>query len=376
LSGSGRYTRYTDELGNQIPATVLPPGQSAAIILREKEVATLNGTLLAPIDLNGELWAALAAAQAGYRGERAREWATLLEQQLAAVRAYFQLLEAQRLHQVTAQTIAVDREQLAHAEALLGSGRATKNDTLVARVALSAAEQQLRQRELAIRQSKWLLNQLIGRSIDAPTTIADVQQRPVLPAVEQVLQSAHQHNPLLLTLLEELQRLEANATALRRGRLPRFYGGGAFDYTSSDILQPQEMASGYIGFSWDLGTDTRREAQIAQAQAALDQTRLVLERQLREIEAAVRTTYEAAAERLSALDSAAAAVSQAEENLRIRQQQYTAGRAQSDDVLSAEALLAQQRATLAGAIYQAQTRRAELQQLMGLPIEDLLPEWR
>ena len=83
----------------------------------------------------------------------------------------------------------------------------------------------------------------------------------------------------------------------------------------------------------------------------------------------MRATQGAAAERLAALATAEAAVGQAEENLRIRRQQFDAGRATSDDVLDAEALLAAQRATLATALYQAHTRRAELQQLMGQPLD-------
>ena len=47
------------------------------------------------------------------------------------------------------------------------------------------------------------------------------------------------------------------------------------------------------------------------------------------------------------------------------------GRATSEDVLAAQALLERQRATLATALYQAHTRRAELQQLMGLPLAAL-----
>ena len=134
--------------------------------------------------------------------------------------------------------------------------------------------------------------------------------------------------------------------------------------------------SGFVGFSWDLGTDTRREAQIAGARAAAEQNRIALERQLREVEAAVRATQRAAEERLAAEATALAAVGQAEENLRIRQQQFDAGRATSEDVLDAEALLAGQRATLATALYQAHSRRAELQRLIGLPLDDVLPETR
>ena len=143
------------------------------------------------------------------------------------------------------------------------------------------------------------------------------------------------------------------------------------DYSSSDILTPPQIGSGYAGFTWDLGTDLRREAQISEARILADKNRVATERQIRDLEAAVRTTHLATAERLAAYATAQRALGQAEENLRIRSQQFDVGRAQSDDVLIAERLLTEQRATLATALYQAHTRRAGLQRLMGLPIGDL-----
>src|SRR5439155_50073 len=118
-TGSGRYTWYTDP---QTTRVVLPPGllpagtTPPAVIVRQAEFGVVNGTLRLPLDLSGELQHTLAAAQAGYRGERARLWATQLAEQVRVIRAYFQLLEAERLAEVTEQTIATDRQQLANAE--------------------------------------------------------------------------------------------------------------------------------------------------------------------------------------------------------------------------------------------------------------------
>ena len=372
--GTGRYTWYSDSLSNQINFPNVPP--NTAIVLREHDVGTINGTLTLPVDLSGELRQTLKAAQAGYRGEQARLWATTLDQEVAAVRAYFQLLEVQRLRQVTEQTLVVDRAQFDIANSRYENGRVTKNDLLVTQVALRNAEQELVRRDLAIDQARWQLNQVIGADVNAPTQIVDVRQRPEIPEIDDLLQDAYQHNPALLGLLEEKQRLEASATALERSRLPRFNAGGAVDYSTSTILQPQRLESGFAGFSWDLGTDTRREAQIAAAHLELDRNRIATESTMRELEAAIRSAREVVAERLSALAASETAVTQAEENLRIRQQQFAAGRAQSDDVLLAEALLSQQRAVLASALYQAQARRAELQQLIGLPLEALLASQR
>jgi outer membrane protein len=372
--GTARYTWYSDpQTANvSLPAGLLPPDTPPPVVkIRDADAGTVNGTLTLPLDLSGEIRHLLAAAQAGYRGERARLWATTLDQQLQVVRAYYGMLEAQRLREVTLETITLDRDQLAIAESRFRNGRATKNDVLVVQVALQNAQQQLVQRDLMIDEARWALNDAIGTDVNAPTQLVDVQQRPEVPPASDALQLAYQHNPVLHALLEEQQRLEENLRALESSRFPRFAAGGAIDYSTSDLLLPQRIESGFTGFIWDLGTDTRREAQIAEARVATDRNRVAIEGQMREIEAAVRSAHGAAEERLSALLAAESAVGQAEENLRIRQQQFDNGRAQSDDVLRAEALLAQQRAILATSLYQAHTRRAELQQLIGLPLEDV-----
>lgn len=374
--GTGRYTWYSDAQTTraQLPAALLPAGAPSnfPIKIRDADFGVVNGTLTLPIDLSGEIRHALAAAQAGYRGEHARVWATTLEQDALVVRAYFTLLAAERLRQVTEQRVALYRQQLATAESRFNNGRVTKNEMLVVQVTLRNAEQELVQRDLAIAQARWTFNDVIGAEVNAASEVVDVRARPVVPATEEALALAYAHNPVLVALLEEQQRLEEVVQSLVRSRLPRLASGAAVDYSSSHLLQPQDIGSGFVGFTWDLGTDTRREAQIAEARSAAERNRIDTERQLRELEAAVRATQQATEERLTALRTAEVAVGQAEENLRIRQQQFEVGRAQSDDVIEATALLSQQRATLATALYEAHIRRAELQQLIGLPLEELL----
>ncbi len=377
-TASGRYAFATDpqRVQVQLPEELLMGRPQPGFVIRDQNLGTLNATMTLPLDLTGEIRWALAAAQAGYRGEAARLWAATLEQDVLVIGAYYTLLEAQKLREVTTQTITLQREQLGHASERFDSGRLTKNELLVVQVGLQDTEQELRRRDLAIDQARWALNEALGLPIDAPTTIADVPERPTLPIVSDALRTAYAENPVLQALVEEQQRLEASATSLSRSRLPRFSGGGAIDHSTTDVTEPNTLGTGFVGFEWRIDTDTRIAAGLAEARAGIEQNRLRVERELRELEHAVRTTYGAAAERLAALASAEAAVGQAEENLRIRRQQFDVGRAQSDDVLDAERLLAYQRATLATARYQAQTRRAELQALMGQPVTDLLAEGR
>ena len=79
------------------------------------------------------------------------------------------------------------------------------------------------------------------------------------------------------------------------------------DYSTSDILTPTQIGSASPGFTWDLGTDTRREAQISEARILADKNRLATQRQLRDLEAAVRAAQLATAERLAAYATSAAA---------------------------------------------------------------------
>lgn len=374
LRGEGRYTRYSSALTNSVtlPAAIAPPGLAAPTFeVRELEEGTLRGRLEFSLDVFGELRHALAAAQAGYRGEQARLWATMLAEEFRVVRAYFDLLAAERLREVTENRIRVQAEQLENARSLFRAGRLTKNQLLVVEVALRDSRQELLERKLAVDRARWTLNEAVGLPVDAPTEVVDICRPPRIPAADEALRLARDHNPVLRALLEGQQRLEETLTSLKRSRFPRLVGGGGADYTSSTILEPQEVGMGFVGFEWDLGTDGRREARIAKARIEAERNRIAIEQELRTLESAVRIAAREAAERLAAEEAARAAVAQAEENLRIRRQQFRSGRATSEDVLAAEALVAAERAREARALYAAHVRRADLQRLVGMPIEEL-----
>ena len=77
-TASSRASWYTagQTTNVDLPPGLLPPGTAIPVVtVRDPQNAAFNGTLLAPLDLTGELWHTLQAAQAGYRGEKARAWA-------------------------------------------------------------------------------------------------------------------------------------------------------------------------------------------------------------------------------------------------------------------------------------------------------------
>jgi len=370
----GNYTWYSDE---QTSSVDLPPealaqlgGVAPVVTVREKDFASVNAAVRLAIDLSGELRHGLGAAQAAYRAEKARAWATRLEEESAVTSAYFGLLEAERLHEVATRTRSLHERQLADASSRFDQGRLTRNEVLVVDVALASTRQILLQLDFSIAASRRRLNRSTGLDIDAPTEARDVATRPDLPPLEESLAAARAKNPLVIAMLEEVQMVDELLTSARRSRFPRFAAGAAYDATTASTLQPNDYASVGVTVDFDL-VSLRREGEIAKLDAASRRSRLLLDRGVREVESLVRDSHERVRERLQGIDLAVFAVGQADENLRIRQVQFNEGRATSEDLLDASELAARQRALLASSLYQAHIRRAELQQLMGEPLTQL-----
>lgn len=369
----GEYTWTSDEQTNsiEIDPALFPPGTEVPVVtVRQQDFATVSAAIRLAVDLSGELRHGLGAAQASYRAEAAREWATRLDEQAAVVSAYLQLLEAERLRDVATRTVALHERQLSDASSRYEHGRLTRNEVLVVEVALATSRQHVLQMETAMAAARRRLNRAVGLDIAAPTVVRDVAGRPGLPSLESALEAARAKNPLVQAMVEEVQAADERLTAVRRARAPRVSVGAGYDATTADILEPNDYASLGVQVDFDV-VSLRREGEIARLDAAARRSRVLLDRGVREIEALVADSHDRVRERLAAVDAATVATRQADENLRIRQVQFDEGRATSEDLLDAAELSARQRGSLAAALYQAHARRAELQQLMGEPLADL-----
>jgi outer membrane protein TolC len=365
----GGYSWYTDEQTNSVE---VPPDFpiDPVVVVREQDFATVSAAVRLALDFSGELRHGLYAAQAGYRAEEARAWATRLEEEASVLAAYFGLLEAERLREVVVHTVRLHEQQLRDATNKLDQGRLTRNEVLVVDVALATTRQLVLQFENAIHAARRRLNRTTGLPVGAPTEARDVAGRPDLPDVESALAAAREANPLVASMLEEVRAADERLTAAKRSRFPRVSAAAGYDATTAKVLDPNNYGSVGVNVDFDVYS-FGHEGEIARLDAASRRSRLLLDQSVREVELLVRDSHDRVRERLAAIDAATVAVGQADENLRIRQVQFGEGRATSEDLLDAAELAARQRGQLASALYQAHTRRAELQQLMGAPLADL-----
>ena len=292
-TGSGRYTWYTSALRNAValPAGVLPGATNPSFVIREQQSGRLNGATVIPLDVTGQLWKTLTAAQAGYRGERARAWATTLAQKVGVIRAYFDLLQARAPARASSsRTIELDRAQLANASNATTPGGSPRTSCWSCRWRCSNREQEHRQRELDDRSGA--LDAEPGDRPPGRRADGGGRRRPSVPRCPRSTTRcaiAFANNPVLLSLLEEQQRLEDTATALARGRLPRFEGGGTVDWT--ERADPP-AAGNRLGLRrLHLGPRHRRPPRGAASRRRASRptrNRIAIERELRELESAVR----------------------------------------------------------------------------------------
>ncbi|MFN2377476.1 MAG: TolC family protein [Candidatus Binatia bacterium] len=369
----GAYNWYSQEQTNSIdidPA-LFPPGTALPVVtVRQQDFATVSAAVRLALDLSGELRHGLGAAQAAYRAEAARAWATRLDEEKTVVAAYLGLLEAMRLREVELETQRLYERQFTDASSRFDLGRLTRNEVLVVEVALATTRQLLLRLDTSVAAQRRALNRATGLEIHAATEVEDIDRPPHLPSVESALAEARAANPLLTAMLEENRAAEERLVAARRSRFPRLAAGAGYDATTADILEPNNYASAGVVVDFDVGS-FRREAEIARLDAIRDRTRILLDSSVRDVEALVRDSHDRVRERMAAVDLARVAVRQAEENWKIRRAQFDEGRATSEDVLDASELLTLQRAILASSLYQAHARRAELQQVMGRPLAEL-----
>jgi outer membrane protein TolC len=373
VAARGSYNWYSDEQTNSIDIdpSLFPPGTALPVVtVRQRDFANVSAAARLALDLSGELRHGLGAAQASYRAEKARAWATQLGEERRVAAAFYGLLEAERLREVGRRTLDLHERQLADASSRFDQGRLTRNGVLVVQVAVTDARQALMRLDNAVGGARRELNAATGLAIGDATSVRDVAGRPSLPSLDDAVAALATRNPVVTGLLEEVHAADERLTAARRSRFPRFSASAGYDATTADLLQPNNYASAGIGVELDL-VNLRREGEIVRLDAAARRARLLLDRTVRDLEQLVRDSHDRLRERLAAIDTAREAVGQAEENLRIRQVQFDEGRATSEDLLEASQLLTRQRAAQAAALYQAHARRAELQQLMGEPLSAL-----
>jgi outer membrane protein len=333
--------------------------------------AVLGGAQVAvPLYRGGAMRNAIDAATASVEAQQHAAGSLTEQVKLGVAERYVDVLRAASALAVVESDVASLEAHLRDVEDMYRSGSVPRNDFLAASVSLAEAEQRRLQAENALNLANAAYNRALGRDLIAPVNLDST-----LPGVAAQLDGTDLEALAALAVenRSELDHLDAAATALsaqaaatEARRRPQVGLTGGYYYLKNDVLNSEDYWTVGVGVQWRAfdsgGTRERAEALSRQAAATVDERR--------NLESVVRLEVRQAwLQRVEAerrLDLAAAAVDQAEENLRVVRDRYRSGEGTNTEVLNAEALRSSSRSNLDNAHYDAALARYRLARSVGL----------
>ena len=297
------------------------------------------------------------------------------EQQAIAnvVRTYYGAALASEALKVAEEALKSAQADLKRAEDVRSAGMATDADVLSIKVHLAAVEEQKIARGYDLEVAKSAVNEALGLPLDTrhdlttPLTALSVADRQAADYEGQ----ASSERPELRQAGLAAQMAETQSKAARSGYWPRVFARAVFEADRKKFVT-DGGGNWYFGatMQWNLfnGNQTRervREAthMLRSAEAEKRRADAGIRLQVRK----ARADLMAAQERIAV---ASAAVTQAEESLRITKNRYEGGLANVTDLLRNETALMESKTRRLAAVYDQRVAAATLELATGVLSED------
>jgi len=348
-----------------------PEELRSALIPSAVNVFAYAVTVKQPLFTQGKVGTALRLASIEAEGSLAEIDRAQQDVALATVRAFYDLLWAERYRTLVGETQEQKKLHAAMARTRYRNGVATEVDMLRSEVAVANGAPDLVRAQNAIRQGRALLNYYIGQPLDSATRLAgDFTEKAWEQSdLAQMQADALRGRPELqrLRISERSARTQLElAQAENRARLD-FAGG----YGVASRLPENLINSKFI--RWTAGVNLtlpifdgfKRSGMVWQATANQRAARLEREKFEQQIRLAIQQGYDelnAAAETVAA---ARANVGQAEKVLSMMQNNYKYGAATTLDVVDAETAVAVARTNLLRGLHDYSVARANLRWAVG-----------
>jgi len=337
----GAYTQLDDSPAFDFSFTGLP--LTPPELFEDDNFLTGSATLTVPLFTSGRISSSIAAAEARERGVGAQVSAATADVKLAVADAYVGVLRARKAHDVARSNVQTLEALTRDTTSMFERELVPKNELLAVQVALADARQNELRAANAAEVATAAYNRRLGAPLDRPVELSEALAVPAelsqdLPALVEQAQARR----------TELAAFDAQAEAYgqlartERSRvLPQVALSGGYQYLENQFLDDETVGMAGIGVQWALfdGGQSRKRA------AALDRNRRATEQQradaASQIELQVRQAYLGIRESRQRVDVTAQAAEQADENLRIARERYTAGLGTQTQLLEAETLRVQ-----------------------------------
>lgn len=338
LDLNGAYTQF--EHAPNLDLTT-PAGQLQAPIWRHDAYGVAGADLSVPLWTSGKISAAIGAAAAGARGANAVEGRSTADLKLSVAEAYIAVFRARRSLVVAESNVASLKAHADDVQVLYDKQAVAQSDVLSAQVALANATQQQLRAANALRLATATYNRWLGQPLERSPELDEPSAAPsatVMESLDQLIGEAIDRRPEITAVSAQHDGLEQAVRSERAQGLPQIVLHAGYNHLDNLILDRENFASIGIGFQWrlfDSGQLAARTSALRSRARAAEQRLSDLRSQVRlEVETEFYNREEAGAR----IHAAAAAVAQAEENLRMAKELYSNGLGTNNQVLDAETL--------------------------------------
>jgi outer membrane protein TolC len=339
LTVGGAYTQFADA-----PAlSVDTPGFRfrSPRVFDNDDTASAYAEMKLPLYAGGSIAAGVRAAQATRQAAEAEQLRALADLKLEVAERFVDVLRTRAAVATAAAQVEALRSHVRDVEIMAERGAVNRSDLLASRVALANAEQQRLRAVSAAAQARAAYNRRLGEPLEREPDL-EARFAPFnLPAggpLGELQARALQERSEIASLAARAQSLRAQARAQTGRRLPQLGLTAGYNHVETTILDRQDFSMIGLGVTWQLfdgGQARNRAASLARASRAADL-------RLEELAAGIRLEVQQA---WLGLDEAQArvvatrdAVEQADENLRMSRELYSADLIANTQVLEAVAL--------------------------------------
>jgi outer membrane protein len=337
----GSYTQLDDSPAFDFSFTGLPV--TPPELFEDDKYVSGAATVTVPLFTGGRISGSIAAAEARERGASAQLGTATADVKLAVAGAYVDVLRTRKSHAVARSNVETLESLARDTVSMFERELVPKNELLAVQVALADARQNELRAGNAAEVALAAYNRWLGEPLDRAAELSDALAVPVepeagLPALIDLAQTRRTELAVLDAQAEAYGQL---ARTERARVLPQVALSGGYQYLDNQFLDDDTVGMAGIGVQWALfdGGQSRNRA------AALDRSRRASEQQRADaaglIELQVRQAWLGIDEARQRIAVTAQAAEQAEENLRIARERYTAGLDTQTQLLQAETLRVQ-----------------------------------
>ena len=287
---------------------------------------------------------------------------------LNATVAYFDVLHAQSMVQLCAETVDSFTAHLHNVQAFMDAGIVTKSDLLRTQVEVAnAAENLIKAKngyDLALANLNNILGLPLSSALNVKENLAYVQYDNSL---ENCTQSALEKRPEIAMANLNSEIAKKGIDLAKSGYWPTVSLVGIMDMNDTDFLGTKNNNwSVNLISSWKLNTGGQTQAKVSQARTSQEKAAEVAAQVQEGISLEVRQAYLSLKEAEQRMQTNRLVVDAANEDVRLNQLRYQAGMETNLNVIDAQLALTKAKTNYISSMYDYNVSMAKLQKAIGM----------